>query len=162
MVHKMMTEIGIIYDWCPKCWELIYFPANVNPRKTAVDCDNCNMIIECDMWPNYDPNDLDDDVDPLLLYRFGCDEVKERKPSGSVGYINGNDELVIDTWNENGSWHERWDFRFDGVAICIDGLIADNCYGVRADLFDDLIGESGAIRLEYFEQALSSHIKKYS
>jgi len=35
---------------CPYCENEMEIPADLDLTKIAIDCDNCNRIIECDMW----------------------------------------------------------------------------------------------------------------
>jgi len=59
-------EMTVIY--CPKCEGRIEIEADVDLNLIAVDCPNCEMIIETDMWPdNHFPR-----LDPETKLLFGA------------------------------------------------------------------------------------------
>jgi len=101
-------------------------------------------------------------------YVFGDREAKVEAGHnrGSFGYLNGNDQLVISTWDteKNISCSETWDFRFDGIAMCIDfpddsteKLIA----GPADILFDIFVGDSLTVSIADFEFGLKEHIFRF-
>jgi len=100
-------------------------------------------------------------------YTFG-NPMEKMIDRGSYGYLTGNMELSINTWDQfrDIDCCETWDFRYPGIAICTeipdDAGKGDKFIAGPADLlFDTFVGDSGVVSMHHFEWALRRHISDF-